>query len=793
MFRLLSCLTEEHDWRLVLLGGLVCFVTSLVAVTLFHRACDTQGRARALWLATAGAASGCGIWATHFIAMLAYEPGVPIAFDVVLTAVSLLAAIGLVGLGLALAACAPVRGSGLLGGAVVGLAIADMHYTGMLAVQVPGHISWSIAGVAASIGLGAAFAMAALVMAENRGAMHKTLVAALLLTLAIVSHHFTAMGALEIIPDPTMMVAPFSIEPSVLALGIAAATTAVLALGAGGSMVDQRFRNKSEQLDAALNNICQGMAMFDAEDRLVLCNRRYVEMYGLPEHLVRPGTLLRDMLKYRKMAGTLGAEVTPDVAKAEPVATSYPRRLPDGRTISIAKAPLPSGSWVSTHEDITERTNAEEKVRYMARHDVLTGLPNRSALHEEMSKALSRIARGERHAVFCLDLDQFKQVNDTLGHPTGDALLRVVTARLENCVRGQDTVARLGGDEFAVLQSNIKQSGDVEELAQRLIDAISGPYEIDGHQLVIGTSIGIALAPDDGTEPEVLLRSADVALYRAKADGRGTFRFFEPQMDTQLQMRRSLELDLRQALAEGQLEVFYQPILDANTEEVTGCEALLRWHHPQRGMVSPAEFIPLAEEIGLIIPIGAWVLRQATAEAAKWPGNTKIAVNLSPAQFKSPELIQTILNALARSGLAPERLEIEITESVLLQESGSALAVLHSLREVGIHISLDDFGTGYSSLSYLRRFPFDKIKIDRSFIRDLSEKAGSAAIVKAVAGLGRGLGVVTTAEGVETRTQLERVRAEGCIEVQGYLFSPAVPSEEIRRYLDSRLRMRRVA
>ena len=430
--------------------------------------------------------------------------------------------------------------------------------------------------------------------------------------------------------------------------------------------------------------------------------------------------------------------------------------------------------------DVTERKQAEARIAFMARHDNLTGLPNRVLFHEHLDAALGRVRdRGGLLAVHCLDLDHFKSVNDSLGHPVGDDLLRVVAERLKGNLKDGDLVARLGGDEFAVIQMNISHPDEASNLAARVIRAVSAIYDIQGHEVVIGASIGIALAPGDGDAPDILLRNADMALYRAKADGRGMSHFFEPEMDRRIQARRALELDLRKAFANGEFDLHYQPLVNLQTGRTSGFEALLRWHHPERGMVPPAEFIALAEEIGLIGSLGEWVLRHACAEAARWPGDLKVAVNLSPVQFRNGAVVPAVMSALAHSGLAPQRLELEITESVLLDETEANLAILYQLREIGARISMDDFGTGYSSLSYLRSFPFDKIKIDRSFVRDLAERPDCAAIIRAVAGLGASLGIATTAEGVETSEQLDRLRAEGCTEAQGFLFSKPRPAAEI--------------
>jgi diguanylate cyclase (GGDEF)-like protein len=466
--------------------------------------------------------------------------------------------------------------------------------------------------------------------------------------------------------------------------------------------------------------------------------------------------------------------------------TAFSQELRDGRVIAVSHQARATGGWVAVHEDITERRRTEAQISYLARHDVLTGLPNRMRFREHLELALLRMQRGENFGVLCLDLDHFKGVNDTLGHPFGDVLLKAVADRLRQCVAEGDTVARLGGDEFAIIRVDVERPEEVNILALKLVEALAVPYELDGNEIIVSISIGIALAPDDGTSPAQLLKNADMAMYRAKADGRGTRRFFEPEMDARVQARRALELDLRRAIIQGEFELHYQPLIDIKSEAITGFEALIRWNHSERGLVPPSEFIPLAEETGLIVPLGEWVLRTACAEASTWPSHIKVAVNLSAMQFKNRKLVEVIMNSLATASLSPYRLELEITESVLLQDDDATLAMLHQMRGLGVRISMDDFGTGYSSLSYLRKFPFDKIKIDQSFIRDLSPGDDSIAIVRAVASLAASLNIATVAEGVETADQLGIARAEGCTEVQGYFFSPPVPAAKARELLAQR-------
>lgn len=538
---------------------------------------------------------------------------------------------------------------------------------------------------------------------------------------------------------------------------------------------------QTHRFESALDNMSQGLCMFDAGHSLLVSNKRFSDLFGIPPEKIVPGMTEAELIGLSEGAD-LGAESEVGGVDAGFGKVGVLRRA-NGNVISSQRRSMASGGEVITYEDITERLRVEAQISHMARHDALTNLPNRLMLHEALAYALSRAGPGDNVAVLCLDIDHFKSVNDSRGHPVGDELLKAFTQRLRDAVRDTDTVGRLGGDEFAIVQTGVAQPLHATALAVRLIEAMSVPFDIDGQQVVVGTSIGIALAPNDGTDSHLLLKNADMALYRAKADGRGAYRYFEAEMDARMQLRRALESDLRKATTMGEFELFYQPIVDISTENIIGFEALLRWNHPERGMVQPNDFIPLAEETGLIVPVGEWAVLTACKEAASWPSQVKVAVNLSPIQFKSRNLVPAVKAALAASGLAPERLELEITESILLQDNEHTLRVLHELRDIGIRISMDDFGTGYSSLSYLRKFPFDKIKIDRSFIHEMSDRDDSLAIVRAVSAIGVSLGMLTTAEGVETREQFERVKHEGCTEVQGYLFSAPRPAKEIPRLL----------
>ena len=545
----------------------------------------------------------------------------------------------------------------------------------------------------------------------------------------------------------------------------------------------QKLETQKLQLDAALTNMSQGLLMFDSSERIVVCNSRYIEMYRLSSQVVKPGCSLRELLKHRVAAGSFLSE-DPDrylselrAMLAQGKTVSRTTELTDGRVIAVSNRPMEDGGWVATHEDVTEAKQTEQRILQMAHHDKLTGLPNRAAFNEYFAATLERSATsGEQFAILSVDLDRFKEANDVYGHSVGDALLRQVARRLQEAARGT-FLARVGGDEFAVVVSAGPQPAAAATLAERLLAAFADEFEIEDQRIQISLTIGGAVYPTDGADAKTLMVNVDAALYRAKSEMRGVVVFFEPEMSARLRERHALQQDLRSAIARGELLLHYQPQVRM-TGEMIGFEVLARWQCPKRGMVSPGTFIPMAEENGLIIPLGEWVLRAACCEAASWPRPLTIAVNISPIQFHHGDLPRLVHSILLETGLAPSRLELEITEGVFINDFSHGVSILRRLKSLGVQIALDDFGTGYSSLSYVHSFPFDKIKIDQTFIGDLRHSRHSMAIVRAVIGLGHSLNMPVLAEGVETQAQRGVLMKEGCDEAQGYFFGRPLPIAE---------------
>jgi diguanylate cyclase (GGDEF)-like protein len=789
MLRVFDCIAHEHDARLLVLAVLIALFGSHTTIRLLRHVGALPPKVRRFWLATSALAAGLAIWATHFVAMLAFRPGVPISYDSWLTGTSLVVGVLVTGAGIGLA----LRSSGwklrAAGGALVGLGIAVMHYLGMWAVDFHGYLSWNTPLVAASVLAGCGLAAAAMVVAFVRSCPWRGPAAAGLFALAICATHFIGIAAATVHLTNRPIVAPDAISPSWLALNVAFVCGVILLLSLAALDLDRRAARQHEQERASLRSLAdiavEGLAVCDG-DRVVAVNTSLEQMVGCPPGALQ-GIRVDALFAHAKPAAA-GMTLLLEKAGERILSSAGGEPVP----VEVVRKPILFGGRpheVVALRDLRERRKAEAEIRFLAHHDPLTGMSNRAAFGDALDRRLSE-PTGEPtvFALLALDLDRFKAVNDTLGHPFGDALLKRVGERIRAAVRDVDISARMGGDEFCILLDGPMLAENAAALAQRVVEMIRRPFIIDGEVVSIGASVGIALAPQDGANAVALMKSADLALYRAKTVGGGGVCFFEPGLAALVHQRRCIEKDLRRALSRNELVVHYQPLLDIRSQSVRGFEALVRWQHPERGLLLPGEFIAVAEETRLIVPIGARVLQLAAAQAAAWGGDLSVAVNLSAVQFADGNLVDTVRAVLARTGLQPHRLELEITETVLLRDGAATLAILHELRGLGLRISMDDFGTGYSSLRYLRSFPFDKIKIDRSFVDEMLSNEECAAIIDAVIGIGRRLGIGTTAEGVETEAQLRRLREEGCDMIQGYLIGRPEPAEDAIRHLINRHR-----
>jgi len=775
MLEVFGCVAFEHDLRLVMLAAAVCVVACWTALSLLPRA-EAGREVREAWLLGTGFAFGAGVWATHFIAELAFRSSLPIGFAPGLTAISLgLAIAGSVG-GFALVLWRPrsILTAGA-GGAVVGVTIVAMHFTGMAALRFPGELTWNPNFVIASVVIGLGFGMLAMVALRLLPGLLGRIAGATLLALAILGLHFTAMAAINLMPM-AVPVPSFLLSGRMLAVAVAAVVLPILLLGLAGAAFDQDTAHRSEAEATRLRRFA------DATFEGILFHRNGIVTDVNAVFCRLLGERAEEMIGRRITAVLPPLDGLRDRWPDAPFETRLRAARGAVTPVEIVLRPISEGQGelaVVVVRDITERIAAAERIQFLAHYDALTRLPNRVLFNDRLSQALAMAERsGNKVALLCIDLDGFKRVNDGLGHPAGDLLLAEAARRVALEVREMDTAGRLGGDEFAVVQPFSDQPQAAAALARRLVDLLGAPFNLNGDLVQVGASVGVALYPDDARTAEVLLKHADLALFRAKQEGRGTFCCFEPEMDQRLQRRRLLEQELRGALQHGQLELHYQRLCEAGSLAVTGYEALLRWNHPTRGAVAPTEFIPLAEESGLIIPLGRWVLEQACMAAASWPPPCTVSVNISPAQFVQQDLVAMVGEILRASRLAPERLELEVTEGILISNTERALQVLDGFKGLGVRITLDDFGTGYSSLGYLRRFPFDAVKIDRSFVHGLCSDRESGMIVHSILALCRSLGLRVTAEGVETPEQLATLCEYGCDMVQGYLLGrPALSAQ----------------
>lgn len=791
MFKVFSCLVNEHDYGMVAVAGLVCLCASLTAFRLYSRMNGARGLARGAWLLFTALVAGSGVWATHFLAMLAYDPGVKTGFSPTGTLASLMVAVLFMAAGFFAAAANRERDyvNQMAGGLLIGLGVGAMHYTGMSSFVTQGQLVWEAATVGSSVILGVIGATVALLLAQDARGFLKQALGGGFLTLAVCSLHFTGMGAITVVPDAAVVVPDQVFSGALMTFAVTSITGLIVLAGLGAVLIEsQTTQSALERIRTLANAAYEGIVVVQ-NGTIKDANAAFCEMAGadLDDLLGKP--LMDGMLTFDDARGvhTDGAErregrMQPvDGGKSIPVEI-FARLMDDGVRAETR------GLTVLAVRDLRERRSAEEKIRYLAEHDGLTGLPNRNALQARLAATLDRVeASGEHLSLICVDLDHFKEANDLHGHLAGDAVLVEAARRPQDSVASPSFAARLGGDEFVVVhvsEQDHDQATAASELAGQLLEALKEGVFYEGQELAMAASLGVSLFPDDGRTGEALLANADMALYRAKESGRGAFRFFKREMDESIRERRNLARELRQAITDEDLVVHYQPQARASDGEICGFEALVRWKHATRGMIPPIDFIPLAEETGLIVPLGEWVLRKACAEASTWTKPLSIAVNLSPLQLNQQNLPQLVHEILIESGLSPMRLELEVTESALFKDYQRALDNLRRLKAMGVRIAMDDFGTGFSSLSTLQSFPFDKIKVDKSFVENIHRDERATVIVKAVLGLGRSLDIPVVAEGVETTEQWDFLRGEDCAEVQGYAIGRPAPADTLAAWTD---------
>jgi diguanylate cyclase (GGDEF)-like protein/PAS domain S-box-containing protein len=768
MLKVLTCLTVDHDARLVAVAAAICILGSMVAMRLFMRAQASEGHDRLEWLLIAGSAAGTATWATHFLAMLAFAPGLPTGYGPFLTTVSLFVAIMALTLAFAVAGWSLRKNYPKAGGALVGLGISAMHYTGMAGFRTAGVVQWDAGLVTCSVIASIVFGMLAVHLTRWPQTRRGRYGAAAALVLAICSLHFIAMGAVTILPDPLVGVPSGAVPNNVMVFLIAAPAVLVIAIGLAAYSADKSTHDEAQtRLRQLANAAIEGLIIVK-DNRIIDVNTSFEELAGYRREKII-GRRFDDILSIG------GSAPQRDNLRTEGLLRSQ-----DGKLIPVELLSKPAdvlaGSLIYSVRDLTEKKSAEGRIHYLAHFDPLTGLPNRSSFLERLDAEIRQAQEHNgRFALLSFDLDRFKETNDMFGHAAGDAVLAEISERLKGGLAATEYAARFGGDEFLAIFPAADNPAHVMAFAERLLGAVRLPLAIDDNELLIGASIGIAIFPDDGLTGPELLANADLAMYRAKKASGSKACFFESGMDLQVRERCSLARDLRQALAQEEFELYYQPQSRLTDNRTIGYEALIRWIHPARGMISPADFIPIAEETALIVPIGEWVLRKACATAASWQEPYRIAVNLSPVQFIHGGLPETVHSVLIETGLAPERLELEVTESLLISEPNLALHTLRRLKTLGVSIAMDDFGTGYSSLSTLQSFPFDKIKIDRSFVDKIGKQSKSTSIIRAMLALGRSLEIPVLAEGIETKAHLDFMRDEGCDEAQGYFLGRPMP------------------
>ncbi len=760
MFSVIACIRDDHDWRLIVAAAIVCLAGSVATMLLLLRAERSEGGQRSLWVAASGLACGFGVWSTHFIAMLAYDGGVPVAYGLWGTALSMVVAIAASWIAFTICLSGGSRLSMCCGGFVLGAGVAAMHFTGMQAIEIHGHIAYDLRATGSAVVAGMLLAGAALYAFHVLRSMRRLVVSSLLLVLAICALHFMSMSGVTLVPEASVAVAD-TIHPAWLAGGVIAASTTLIVLAFGALFVDRHLTDLRGLANASL----EGMAIvFDGV--IVEANERFSDLTGRP---------LADLSGRRPSEIFVFGEEGLEGHKRGDGPGEIDLLNADGRTIPVefmCRTIEYRGREceVIFVRDLRARKEAERTIEHLAHHDALTDLPNRAFFDRRLAQTLAAAsARGEELAILCLDLDRFKAVNDIFGHGEGDRILRKVADILRAAAGEQDTIARLGGDEFAIIQVGGRQPQAARLVTDRILALFAAEMDTNRDPTAVGVSIGAALYPTDGQTADQLRNNADTALYRAKQSGKGIACFFDREMDEAVRTRRQIENDLRHAVLRRQFFLEYQPMVEVQSDRIIGYEALLRWSHPQRGLIGPDVFIPIAEESGSIIQIGEWVLEQACTEAAKWSEPLPISVNISPVQFLLPNLFDQVASILRRTGLDPWRLELEITEAALMHNREDVLAVLVRLRILGVRIVMDDFGTGHSSLSNLQTFPFDKLKIDCSFTAALEKDPSAQAIVRAIIALGHSLKLAVVTEGVETERQRQILAEEGCLQIQGFL------------------------
>jgi diguanylate cyclase (GGDEF)-like protein len=783
-------LAIEHDLRLVLVAGVICFVGCFTAMRLYSRMRTAGDPAvRAAWIFLTGLVAGCSVWTTHFIAMLAYDSGLESGFLPLGTLASLLIAVVFMAAAFGAASSAPGPAGKIAGGVLAGVGVASMHYCGMSAYVTQGALSWDLPIVTGSLVISLFGSTAAMFVAREAGTRRLQLVGGLVMTLAICGLHFTGMGAITVTPDASVQVPAQLLSSGMMTLSVALIVSLIILTALGAVLIEGGANAQAvERIRRLADAAYEGIVVVRG-DHIQDANAAFCALAGAEVAELAALRLEGDLLSFDDDGAPLDTRregmLTPRGGGAPIPVEAFARVLQTGRRTG-EEADL----VVLAVRDLRERRSAEEKIRYLAEHDGLTGLANRNVMQSRLAHALEQASvSGDGVAVICIDLDHFKEANDLHGHLAGDAILTEVARRLRASVAAPSFAARLGGDEFVVVQiGGGEQPAAAAELCADLLDVLGAPVEFNDQSLQVGASLGVSLYREDGETGEALLANADMALYRAKEDGRGGYCFFKREMDETIRERRTLARELRQAITQDELVLHYQPLARAQDGEICGFEALVRWRHPQRGMVPPMEFIPVAEESGLILPLGEWVLRQACADAVAWEKPLRIAVNLSPVQLNQPNLPALVHEILLETGLAPRRLELEVTETALFKDYQRALDNLRRLKALGVRIAMDDFGTGFSSLSTLQSFPFDKIKIDKSFVENIHRHDRATAIVRAVLSLGRSLEIPVTAEGVETAEQLEFLRGEACAEVQGYAIGRPAPVDALEGWTDEAVR-----